>query len=128
MTSPAQSPPESSFEQFLLELAPQVAAAEAAAAELGDRFRAVQAAHLNQRELGDRLEVVRPELKRARDRARREELQSELKSLQTQLDELDLTLESRLLADYGWNDLFWQAVRFGGLGVAIGWGLKLWAG
>ncbi len=46
-----------------------------------------------------------------------------LKQLQQRLNDLEMQLESDL---FDWRSLrepFWQAVRFGGLGVIIGWTL-----
>lgn len=48
----------------------------------------------------------------------------QLQQLQKQLDDLTLQLESSL---FDWRSLlepFWQAVRFGGLGIIIGWVLR----
>ncbi|ELS05364.1 hypothetical protein Xen7305DRAFT_00051070 [Xenococcus sp. PCC 7305] len=53
----------------------------------------------------------------------REPIKTELKDIEQQISELEINLESVLLPD-----LFWQAVRFGGLGIAIGWLLKSIAG
>ena len=53
----------------------------------------------------------------------REPIKTELRDIEQQLNELEINLESVLLPD-----LFWQAVRFGGLGIAIGWFLKYLAG
>jgi len=53
----------------------------------------------------------------------RSELREELSQIEKQLDELEVNLESRL---FNWTSLqrpFWQIVRFGGLGLIIGWGL-----
>lgn len=49
--------------------------------------------------------------------------QAELKTLTTQLDELEMRLESRLLSWLGIRQYFWQIVRFGGVGLLLGWGL-----
>ena len=49
--------------------------------------------------------------------------QAELKTLITQLDELEMRLESRLLSWLGIRQYFWQLVRFGGAGLLLGWGL-----
>ncbi|MEA5616322.1 hypothetical protein VB711_00495 [Cronbergia sp. UHCC 0137] len=52
------------------------------------------------------------------------ELKAELKRLEKQLEILEINLESQL---FSWNTIkrpFWQAVRFGGLGIIIGWILK----
>ncbi len=53
----------------------------------------------------------------------REPIKTELRDIEQQISDLELNLESVLLPD-----LFWQAVRFGGLGIAIGWLLKSLAG
>jgi chromosome segregation ATPase len=55
------------------------------------------------------------------------EVKQELEQIKSRLTELDLTLESRLLNEWRlmWEP-FWQAVRFGGLGIAIGWVLAHW--
>ncbi|MEM9276800.1 MAG: hypothetical protein AAGA80_28255 [Cyanobacteria bacterium P01_F01_bin.143] len=53
----------------------------------------------------------------------KEPIKTELKDIEKQISELEINLESVLLPD-----IFWQAVRFGGLGIAIGWLLKTLAG
>lgn len=56
------------------------------------------------------------------------EIKAELRQIQKQLELLDTNLESQL---FSWRSLkkpFWQAVRFGGMGVIIGWILKSCAG
>lgn len=55
------------------------------------------------------------------------EAKQELAQIRSRLTELDLILESRLLNEWKlmWEP-FWQAVRFGGLGIAIGWFLANW--
>jgi hypothetical protein len=57
-----------------------------------------------------------------------QDLGQDLKSIQIELDNLDIALESQLISWDSFREVFWQAVRFGGLGVAIGWGLKSWMG
>lgn len=53
----------------------------------------------------------------------KEPIKTELNDIEKQISELEINLESVLLPD-----IFWQAVRFGGLGIAIGWFLKSFAG
>ena len=50
-------------------------------------------------------------------------LKAELREIEQQLEELEINLESRLFSWTGLKEVFWQAVRFGGLGIAIGWSL-----
>ncbi len=52
------------------------------------------------------------------------ELHTELAQLQAQLAELEVTLESQLFSWDGFQDVFWMAIRFGGLGILIGWFLR----
>ncbi|AFY48723.1 hypothetical protein Nos7524_2909 [Nostoc sp. PCC 7524] len=83
-------------------------------------------------------QVTRDRSQQAQWQQRRDELQhnkhktpeikAELRHIKQQLEVLELNLESQL---FSWRSLkkpFWQAVRFGGLGVIIGWILKSCAG
>ncbi|NEP40489.1 MAG: DUF2203 domain-containing protein [Okeania sp. SIO2G4] len=93
-------------------------------AALKERYSQVQYYQRRKAELKHRLEEVRPEVRRQKTNELREELQR----IQTELETIELNLESSL---FGWNSIkepFWQAVRFGGLGIAIGWLLKSCAG
>ncbi len=56
------------------------------------------------------------------------ELKKELEALEQELAQVELSLESELFSWAGLREIFWQAVRFGGLGIVLGWFLKTWAG
>lgn len=69
------------------------------------------------------------------------ELEQELARIRSELEALSLELESELLTDRQlqkmfWDglrrglmgDVFWQIIRFGGLGLVLGWALKSWVG
>ena len=63
--------------------------------------------------------------KSLRERLQHEDLPlSEVKAIKQRLEELELSLESRLLSWRHFQQPFWQAIRFGGLGVIIGWILR----
>jgi hypothetical protein len=64
----------------------------------------------------------------ASDGSNRQALQTELKQIKEQLETIELNLESQLFSWGSLKEPFWQAVRFGGLGVVIGWILKSCAG
>ncbi|MBF2075894.1 MAG: DUF2203 domain-containing protein [Synechococcales cyanobacterium C42_A2020_086] len=119
--SAAPTPPDPSddtnIEQSLQKL-------EQSLLRLKARYAQVQLDRQRQAELQQRLSQAQRDAKRRRS----QELQSELKALQQQLDEVELALESQLFSWRGLQDVFWQAVRFGGLGVIVGWMLKTWAG
>ncbi len=76
-------------------------------------------------ELAEREQVV---LERQRNELKHKgskypEVKQELVQIRSRLEELDLILESRLLNMW---EPFWQAVRFGGLGIAIWWFISTW--
>ena|SRR5919199_6330010 len=117
-SSPGSEPNQSNagadeFEQALLEVEQSLQA-------LRERYQQVQQDRRRQAELQQRREQIRKELGQTRNR---QVQQDELNHIKEQLETIELNLESRLF----WGSLkepFWQAVRFGGLGVIIGWLLK----
>lgn len=108
---------ETEFEQTLQEL-------ERSLQSLKERYTQIQDDQSRQNDLQQRLDQVQRDLRRTRSQEIRQELQAELKQIQQQLDALEVALESRLLSWNSLKDVFWQAVRFGGLGVVVGWILK----
>ena len=52
------------------------------------------------------------------------EINAELKRIIKELQTLEINLESGLFSWKSLNRPFWQAIRFGGLGIIIGWVLK----
>ena len=82
------------------------------------------------RDLDEQAEL-KGQLRQAQADYRREKtpaLKQEVRQIQQRLEELEITLESQLVS-WGWvRETFWQVVRFGGLGVVIGWLLRSWAG
>ena len=53
---------------------------------------------------------------------------AERQRLQKQIDTLEETLEGKILAWEMVKEPFWQALRFGGLGLVLGWFLRGWIG
>jgi tRNA U34 5-carboxymethylaminomethyl modifying GTPase MnmE/TrmE len=110
------------FEQILAEV-------ESSLAALKERYTNIQEARQHQAQLQQRLEEIQDN----------PQFEQELQQIQRQLQELEIALESALLSDrqmrklFGealknslLGEIFWQIVRFGGLGVIIGWLLKSW--
>jgi hypothetical protein len=52
--------------------------------------------------------------------------QADLNQLQSRLETLEVTLESQLPSWEILREPFWQAIRFGGLGLVLGWVLHAW--
>jgi predicted RNase H-like nuclease (RuvC/YqgF family) len=56
------------------------------------------------------------------------EAATEIEELQRRADELEAELFSQVATWHQVKETFWQAVRFGGLGLVVGWLLKSWIG
>ncbi|HEY9637297.1 MAG TPA: DUF2203 domain-containing protein [Coleofasciculaceae cyanobacterium] len=120
-SSPGSEPPDTGadeFEQALSEV-------ERSLQLLKERYAQVQRDRQRQAELQHRREDVRREL---RETSNQQALQAELKQIKEQLEIVELNLESQLFSWKSLREPFWQAVRFGGLGVVIGCILKSCAG
>lgn len=50
----------------------------------------------------------------------------ELAQLEERIESLKITLESQLLSWREASEPFWQIVRYGGLGLVVGWALGFW--
>ena len=127
-TSPDNLDPDQlSFEQLLQEVEQSLLA-------LKDRYAQVQTDQQRQQELQQRQRDLQRQTKgsgrRNSDRpsSRQAELRAELKKVQQQLEELEVALESQLFSWGGLKEVFWQGVRFGGIGMILGWVLKSLAG
>jgi DNA repair exonuclease SbcCD ATPase subunit len=117
--SPSPFPDETDdreFEQTLAEVERSLQALKA-------RYAQVRADQQRQQQLQQQLSQTQRELRQIRSR----ELQAELQQIKQQLEELEVALESQLFSWNGLKEVFWQAVRFGGLGIVVGWLLRYFA-
>ncbi|EAW34185.1 hypothetical protein [Lyngbya sp. PCC 8106] len=105
------------FEQALSEI-------ERSLLEIKQRYAQVKRDGQRQAELKNRIDEVIPELRQTRSR----QLREELRQIEAELETIELNLESRLFTWGSLREPFWQAVRFGGLGIVIGWVLQSLAG
>jgi len=99
------------------EFAEEIAEVERSLLSLKERYAEVQQSQSRQAELQERQREIR-------QTRQNQHLRQELHQIKEQLEAIELTLESRL---FNWSSIkepFWQAVRFGGLGVILGWVLK----
>lgn len=87
---------------------------------LKERYAQVQQDKARQAELKHRYEEVRQNNRRHRS----PELRTELQQIKQQLEILEINLESSLFSWSSLKEPFWMAVRFGGIGLVIGWLLK----
>lgn len=118
MQSP-QEPSESDL-QSEDELGRSLADVERSLIALKERYAQVRLDQQQQAELQQRLKQVKRELPRNHS----PQLKAELKQIQEQLEAVELNLESQLFTWGSLKEPFWQAVRFGGLGIVVGWILK----
>jgi len=54
----------------------------------------------------------------------RRESQTRLQEIQSQIEALDVEMESRLFSWQSFRQPFWVVVRFGGVGFLLGWWLR----
>jgi uncharacterized coiled-coil DUF342 family protein len=113
-SSPEKNP-EPEFEQELEEV-------ERSLLSLKERYTQVQSAREQKAQLQQRRQDLQQNKKPT------PEIKAELKHIQQQLEVLEINLESQLFSWRSFKKPFWQAVRFGGMGVIIGWILKSCAG
>jgi small-conductance mechanosensitive channel len=99
----------------------ELAAAEQALQDLKARYTQVQQDQAQQAQLQQRRDRLQQALEQSAGADLRTALKVELKQVQAQLDELEINLESQLFSWTSLKEPFWQVMRFGGLGVAIGW-------
>lgn len=104
--SPSEEP---TFEQTLETV-------ERSLSNLKERYAQVERDQQQQTELQQRKTELKTQGKSAK-------LKLELQEIEQQLEELEINLESRLFSWSGLKEVFWQAVRFGGVGIAIGWSM-----
>lgn len=109
-------PPNDSFSEW----ENQLQELERSLAALKARYTQIQ----EDSQLRDELQQRRRHLETQRHRRRDPQWQAELKQIADRLAELEVNLESSLVSWETFREPFWQAVRFGGLGIAIGWLLK----
>jgi len=105
---------ESEFDQELQSI-------EQSLLDLKARYAQVQRDQRQRQQLQERLGQIQQD-------SLQNQLKTELRQIQNQIEDLDVALESRLLS---WKNLinpFWQTVRFGGLGLVVGWILRGWVG
>jgi len=114
-SQPPAENPEPDFAQELEEV-------ERSLLSLKERYNQVQGDRQKKAEWQQRLNKLN------QNKYKTPEIKAELRHIKQQLEVLEINLESQL---FSWGSLkkpFWQAVRFGGMGVIIGWILKSCAG
>ncbi len=102
------------------EFARSLAEVERSLNNLKERYAQIQRDRQRQVELNYRREDVRQNLRRSRI----PELKAELRQIEQELATIEFNLESSLFSLDSLKEPFWQAVRFGGLGIILGWLLK----
>ena len=122
MKPPKQSSQQSAAENPEPDFAQELEEIERSLLSLKERYAQVERDRLQKAQWQQHLQQLQ------QNKYQTPEIKAELKHIQQQLQVLEINLESQL---FSWGSLkrpFWQAVRFGGMGVIIGWILKSWAG
>lgn len=112
-TRPSQENQEANLSEELEEL-------EQTLLTLKERYAQVQADKITQAQLQQRLKHLR--------NSQESGIKTEIRHIKQQLEALEVNLESQLFTWGSLKEPFWQAIRFGGMGVIIGWILKSYIG
>ncbi|NJL88695.1 MAG: hypothetical protein HC916_01985 [Coleofasciculaceae cyanobacterium SM2_1_6] len=92
--------------------------------ELEDQLATFKARYLQvQQDQAEKLNLLEQQ-KRLKHSSKTPQVRSELTAISQRLEELEFHLESSLFSWKSMGDWFWQAVRFLGLGIVIGWWLR----
>lgn len=102
-----------STDESWVELAAAIAAAETQLSELKSRFAQVER---DRDRLAER-RAYSEELKQEKPTA----WKTELRHVEEEINTLEVNLESQLINWQSFREPFWQIVRFGGLGIVLGW-------
>jgi len=111
------SRPDANESQAELDFDQELANVERSLQELKQRYAQVEQDQATQAQLQKQQASLKQQLKH-RPSA---EMKAQLKQIETQLEELEVNLESRLFTWGSLKESFWQIVRFGGLGIVLGW-------
>ncbi|WP_448560871.1 hypothetical protein [Trichothermofontia sp.] len=91
---------------------------------LKERYQQIKQDQSQQAALQQRLGAIELELQTAQSQPQITELKKEAQQILRQLEALSVNLESRLINWESLREVFWQAVRFVGLGIVVGWVLR----
>jgi hypothetical protein len=119
------TPPESADHQFNpQEFEEAIANLEISLKNLKNRYHQVKEDEARKEELQQREQELKVQWEKNYSR---EPIKSELHYLERELEELEMRLESKLFRLSSLSEPFWQAIRFAGIGVILGWILHSWA-
>lgn len=92
--------------------------------ELEDQLATFKARYLQVQQDQAEKATLLEQQKRLKQSSKNPQVRSELAAISQRLEELEFHLESSLFSWKSMGDWFWQAVRFLGLGIVIGWWLR----
>ena len=96
-------------------------------ASIKERFTQVKEAKRCKEELLQQKNILKQK-RHSSGRNNRQQIKSQLQQINQELEAIEVSLESSLFSWSSLQEPFWLAVRFGGLGVVLGWFLKYLAG
>ena len=103
----------------------QILNLEVSLEKVKERYQQIQVDSNSKEELSKRQGEIKKELKNNNGQ---DSLKSELNYIEKELEQIELRLESELFKSSSLLEPFWQAVRFLGLGIVIGWFLNNYSG
>ncbi len=117
-----------------LELDQAIAEVEELLSQVKQRYEQIRIAQADLTPLKQQKQELQKQLKsgsQAQSKAQsqwrdRQGIKEELATVELRLTEISVELESRLISWQSFREPFWQILRFGGVGIILGYYLKAW--
>jgi hypothetical protein len=111
-----------------LEIDRAIAETEELLAQLKQRCEQVRIAQADLNPLTKQRQQLKKQLKsnQQAEWRDRQAIKEELAQIESRLMEIAIELESGLITWQSFREPFWQILRFGGVGIILGWYLRAW--
>jgi chromosome segregation ATPase len=111
-----------------LEVDQAIAETEALLTEVKDRYAQIRTAKADLAPLKQQQRQLKKQLSNNQQREwhDRQAIKEERAQVENRLLEIAIELESNLISWQSFREPFWQILRFGGIGIIVGWYLRDW--
>jgi hypothetical protein len=122
------SPQDFSQDSQDLEVDQAIAETEELFGQVKERYAQIRIAKADLAPLKQQQQELKKQLKGKQQKEwhDRQAIKEELAQVESRLLEIAIELESNLISWQSFREPFWQILRFGGVGIIVGWYLRIW--